>query len=134
VFRKGLRIHFVGIGGIGMSGIAELLLNLGYRVSGSDLRRSASPTGCRCWAPDPCRTRGGERPEDGHVVVSPPRSSRQPGVAGAPEEDPVIPRAEMLAELMRMKYDIMRGRRQDDHHIDGGTVLRRRLGPPLVGS
>jgi UDP-N-acetylmuramate--alanine ligase len=40
VYRKGLRIHFVGVGGIGMSGIAELLLNLGYRVSGSDLRRS----------------------------------------------------------------------------------------------
>ena len=40
MYRKGLPIHFVGIGGIGMSGIAELLLNLGYRVSGSDLRRS----------------------------------------------------------------------------------------------
>ena len=40
MYRKGLRIHFVGIGGIGMSGIAELLLNLGYRVTGSDLRLS----------------------------------------------------------------------------------------------
>jgi UDP-N-acetylmuramate--alanine ligase len=40
MYRKGLPIHFVGIDGIGMSGIAELLLNLGYRVSGSDLRRS----------------------------------------------------------------------------------------------
>ena len=40
MYRKGIRIHFVGIGGIGMSGIAELLLNLGYRVSGTDRRQS----------------------------------------------------------------------------------------------
>ena len=50
MFAKIQRIHFVGIGGIGMSGIAEVLLNLGYKVSGSDLKSSAVTSVCRVWA------------------------------------------------------------------------------------
>jgi UDP-N-acetylmuramate--alanine ligase len=90
VYRKGLEIHFVGIGGIGMSGIAELLLNLGYRVSGSDLRLS------------------GNIPEDARVVVvsSAVRPDNEEVVEAHRRKIPVIPRAEMLAELMRMKYGI----------------------------
>jgi UDP-N-acetylmuramate--alanine ligase len=109
VYRKGLRIHFVGIGGIGMSGIAELLLNLGYRVSGSDLRRSETTDRL---AQLGARIHVGHAeenvPEDGHVVVfSSAVRPDNPEVAEAHRRKiPVIPRAEMLAELMRMKYGI----------------------------
>jgi UDP-N-acetylmuramate--alanine ligase len=109
VYRKGLRIHFVGIGGIGMSGIAELLLNLGYRVSGSDLRRSDTTERLSRLGAEIREGHAAENvPEDGHVVVF--SSAVRPGnpeVAEAHRRKiPVIPRAEMLAELMRMKYGI----------------------------
>jgi UDP-N-acetylmuramate--alanine ligase len=106
---KGIkRIHFVGIGGIGMSGIAELLLNLGYHVSGSDLRQS-----------DITRRLGrlGATVSTGHapenvagaevVVISSAVKDDNLEVAEARKLGvPVIPRAEMLAELMRLKYGI----------------------------
>ncbi len=109
MYRKGLRIHFVGIGGIGMSGIAELLLNLGYKVSGSDLRRSDTTERLTRLGAEVRIGHAAENvPADGHVVVT---SSAVK--AGNPEVEeaqrrkiPVIPRAEMLAELMRMKYGI----------------------------
>jgi UDP-N-acetylmuramate--alanine ligase len=102
------RIHFVGIGGIGMSGIAEVLLNLGYRVSGSDL--AATPVTERL------RVLGG-RIAAGHdaanvqdaqvVVISSAVRPENPEVQEAHRRQvPVIPRAEMLAELMRMKHGI----------------------------
>ncbi len=102
------KIHFVGIGGIGMSGIAEVLLNLGYKVSGSDLRRSEIT--------DRLAGLGGEI-FYGHtreniagadvVVISSAVKEDNPEVLEAKEYlIPVIPRAEMLAELMRMKYGI----------------------------
>ncbi len=102
------KIHFVGIGGIGMSGIAEVLLNLGYRVSGSDLRQSETT--------DRLAALGGEI-YLGHarenltnvdvVVISSAVHGDNPEVIEARERlVPVIPRAEMLAELMRMKYGI----------------------------
>lgn len=102
------KIHFVGIGGIGMSGIAEVLLNLGYKVSGSDLRRSEIT--------ERLATLGGEI-FYGHlrenvfgadvVVISSAVKDDNPEVQEARENlIPVIPRAEMLAELMRMKYGI----------------------------
>ncbi|MGA7826070.1 MAG: UDP-N-acetylmuramate--L-alanine ligase [Geobacteraceae bacterium] len=102
------KIHFVGIGGIGMSGIAEVLLNLGYKVSGSDLRRSDIT--------DRLAGLGGEI-FYGHlrenvagvdvVVISSAVKNDNPEVQEARENlIPVIPRAEMLAELMRMKYGI----------------------------
>ncbi|HAM32122.1 MAG TPA: UDP-N-acetylmuramate--L-alanine ligase [Deltaproteobacteria bacterium] len=109
MYRKGLPIHFVGIGGIGMSGIAELLLNLGYRVSGSDLRRSDTTErleglGAVVWTGHAASN----VPADGHVVVV--SSAVRPGNPEVLEAHrrkiPVIPRAEMLAELMRMKYGI----------------------------
>ena len=101
-------IHFVGIGGIGMSGIAEVLLNLGYTVQGSDLR--ASPITERLEALG-ARVFIGQRPEnldDAEVVVI--SSAIKPG---NPELDaartrglPVVRRAEMLAELMRLKSNV----------------------------
>jgi len=102
------RIHFIGIGGIGMSGIAEILLTMGYPVSGSDLRRSAV-TDRLCGL--------GARIFEGHVasnasacdvvVTSSAVSPTNPEVLEArARKVPVIPRAEMLAELMRLKYGI----------------------------
>ena len=108
MFAKIQRIHFVGIGGIGMSGIAEVLLNLGYKVSGSDLKSSAVTQ----------RLAGlGAAVFEGHraenilgaevVVTSSAISVENPEVAEAHLlHIPVIQRAEMLAELMRLKYGI----------------------------
>ncbi|MFO0601854.1 MAG: UDP-N-acetylmuramate--L-alanine ligase [Polyangiales bacterium] len=101
-------IHFIGIGGIGMSGIAEVLLSLGYQVSGSDLKASDATRRLDALG---ARTYAGHRAEnlaDVDVVVyssAVPRDN--PEVALAREKGiPVIPRAEMLAELMRLKYGI----------------------------
>ncbi len=108
MFAKIQRVHFVGIGGIGMSGIAEVLLNLGYKVSGSDVK------------PSPVTQRLaflGAIIFEGHcaenisgaevVVVSSAVRPENPEVAAARAAHiPVIPRAEMLAELMRLKYGI----------------------------
>lgn len=101
-------IHFVGIGGIGMSGIAEVLLNLGYQVSGSDLKESDIT---RRLEELGGRIAFGHAPEnlgDADVVVtSTAVRSENPEVLEAHRRlIPVIPRAEMLAELMRMKYGI----------------------------
>jgi UDP-N-acetylmuramate--alanine ligase len=102
------KIHFVGIGGIGMSGIAEVLLNLGYKVSGSDLRRSeiterlASLGGEIFYGHSRENIAGADV-----VVISSAVKDDNPEVREARENlVPVIPRAEMLAELMRMKYGI----------------------------
>src|ERR1700688_2103989 len=107
-FRNFQRIHLVGIGGIGMSGIAEVLLTLGYSVSGSDSKPSAiterlAPLGATIFDSHEAINVDGA-----HVVVT---SSAI--VASNPEiieahkmKIPVIPRAEMLAELMRLKYGI----------------------------
>ena len=105
---KTRRVHFIGIGGVGMSGIAELLANLGYLVSGSDEKRS--PTTDRLASL-------GVRVEVGHdaayvgeadvVVVSSAVRPTNPEVREAARRQiPVIPRAEMLAELMRLRYAI----------------------------
>jgi len=108
MFAKIQRVHFVGIGGIGMSGIAEVLLNLGYKVSGSDLKASG------------LTQRLGDLGAvifDGHnaqnvmgaevVVTSSAIPADNPEVGEAHKlHIPVIPRAEMLAELMRLKYGI----------------------------
>ena len=108
MFAKIQRIHFVGIGGIGMSGIAEVLLNLGYKVSGSDLKNSSVTQ----------RLAGlGAAIFEGHraenvaaaevVVTSSAIAAENPEVTEAHKlHIPVIQRAEMLAELMRLKYGI----------------------------
>ncbi len=102
------KVHFVGIGGIGMSGIAEVLLNLGYRVSGSDLAESDTTQRLKKLGAE---IQFGHRPENldqADVVVTSSAVRRDnPEVRAAQEKlIPVIPRAEMLAELMRMKYGI----------------------------
>ncbi len=109
MLQKKHKIHFVGIGGIGMSGIAEVLLNSGYVVTGSDLQESEATR----------RLRGlGARVFIGHqeenlagdpsvVVISTAVRYANPEVLEARRRHiPVIPRAEMLAELMRMKYGV----------------------------
>ncbi len=108
MYRREQRIHFVGVGGIGMSGIAEVLLNLGYRVSGSDLKESPLT---RRLAGLGARIAPGHAPEnlgDASVVVtSSAVKADNPEVVEAHRRlVPVIPRAEMLAELMRMKYSV----------------------------
>ena len=108
MYRKEHHIHFVGIGGIGMSGIAEVLLNLGYRVSGSDLRDSAALERLRGLG---ASVTVGHRPENvsdaAVVVTSSAVAGDNPEVVEAERRlVPVIPRAEMLAELMRMKYSV----------------------------
>ena len=108
MFKRYQQIHFVGIGGVGMSGIAEVLLNMGYRVTGSDARRSEAVERLERLG---AKVFTGHQPshlEGAHVVVYSSavardnvevQVARQRGI-------PVIPRAEMLAELMRLKYGI----------------------------
>jgi UDP-N-acetylmuramate--alanine ligase len=105
VFRRIQHIHFVGIGGIGMSGIAEVLSNLGFRVSGSDLKSSYVTERLQKMGVEFTEGHGAENVGDVDVVV---RSSAvredNPEVLEARRRSiPVIPRAEMLAELMRLK-------------------------------
>ena len=103
--RKTKHIHFVGIGGIGMSGIAELLLNLGYKVSGSDLHGSAITENLMRLGGIIYQGHKGEWMQGADVVVtSSAISAKNPEVVQAKETNvPVIMRAEMLAELMRLK-------------------------------
>ncbi|KXK07052.1 MAG: UDP-N-acetylmuramate--L-alanine ligase [Nitrospirae bacterium] len=108
MFRKTQHIHLVGIGGAGMSGIAEVLLTLGYKVSGSDLSQSETTRRLE---------ELGGRIATGHhesnigeaqvVVISSAVSATNPEVVAAKAKQiPVIPRAEMLAELMRLKFGV----------------------------
>jgi UDP-N-acetylmuramate--alanine ligase len=108
MFAKIQRIHFVGIGGIGMSGIAEIMLNLGYKVSGSDLKLSPVTTRLKSLGATIFEGHAAENVATAEVVVtSSAISSANPEVAEAQRlHVPVIPRAEMLAELMRLKYGI----------------------------
>lgn len=108
MFAKIQRIHFVGIGGIGMSGIAEVLLNLGYKVSGSDLRSSAVTQRLAGLGAVIFEGHRADNVTDAEVIVtSSAISADNPEVARAHElHIPVIQRAEMLAELMRLKYGI----------------------------
>ncbi len=102
------RIHFVGIGGIGMSGIAEVLLNLGYKVSGSDLKSSSVTERLAGLGATTFEGHRAENITGAEVVVtSSAISAENPEVAEAHKlHIPVIQRAEMLAELMRLKYGI----------------------------
>jgi UDP-N-acetylmuramate--alanine ligase len=106
--RKIQHIHFVGIGGIGMSGIAEVLHNLGYHISGSDLKETEVTRRLQTLG---CEISYGHRKENVKeadvVVVSSAIRNGNPEVEVAEQRlIPVIPRAEMLAELMRMKYGV----------------------------
>ena len=107
-FRNFKRIHLVGIGGIGMCGIAEVLLTLGYSVSGSDVKASAITERLRNLGAEIFEGHKAEQIHGAHVVViSSAVHSDNPEVVEAHRQKiPVIPRAEMLAELMRLKYGI----------------------------
>jgi len=108
VFKKYQHIHFVGIGGVGMSGIAEVLLTLGYRVTGSDARRSETVERLERLGAKVYVGHAAAQVEGAHVVVSSSAVARDNvEVAAARQRGiPVIARAEMLAELMRLKYGI----------------------------
>ena len=106
--RRIRRIHFIGIGGAGMCGIAEVLLNQGYLVSGSDLRRSSATDrltslGARVWiGHDPEHIEGADV-----IVMSSAVPARNPEAGAArASRIPVVPRAEMLGELMRYRHGI----------------------------
>ena len=145
------KIHFIGIGGIGMSGIAEVLLNLGYAVSGSDLKESETTRRLAAL--------GGKIFEGHHhsnltdvdvVVTSSAVQADNPEVIAARSKAiPVIPRAEMLAELMRLKYgvavggahgkttttaliaEVLTGGRLDPTVVIGGRVGKLKSGAKL---
>ncbi len=108
MFAKIQRIHFVGIGGIGMSGIAEVLLNLGYKISGSDLKSSAVTERLASLGAQTFEGHAAANIKGADVIVtSSAISIDNPEVAEARRlHVPVIQRAEMLAELMRLKYGI----------------------------
>lgn len=111
MFFTARKVHFIGIGGSGMCGIAEVLLNLRYRVTGSDLRLSAvterlERLGAQIWEGHDSAHIG----EAEAVVVSSAVRSENPEVVEARRRQiPVIPRGEMLAELMRLKFGIAVG-------------------------
>jgi UDP-N-acetylmuramate--alanine ligase len=107
-FGKTKHIHFVGIGGIGMSGIAELLLNLGYKVSGSDLKDTPVTRRLATLGGKLVQGHRAENVQDADVVVySSAVRGENPELREAKSLFiPAIPRAEMLAELMRLKYGV----------------------------
>ena len=108
MFAKIQRIHFVGIGGIGMSGIAEVLINLGYRISGSDLKNSAITQRLAGLGATIFEGHAAENIAGAEVVVMSSAIVRENAEVTEAHRlhIPVIPRAEMLAELMRLKYGI----------------------------
>jgi len=108
MFAKAQRVHFIGIGGIGMSGIAEILLNLRYPVSGSDLRRSAVTERLATLGATVFEGHGAANVVGASVVVvsSAVHENNPEVIEARARKIPVIQRAEMLAELMRLKYGI----------------------------
>src|SRR5215510_7006504 len=108
MFKRYQQIHFVGIGGIGMSGIAEILLNLGYRVTGSDQKRGEAVERLAQLGAKVFIGHEAGNVEGAHVVVYSSAVSRDnvEVEAARQQQIPIIPRAEMLAELMRLKYGI----------------------------
>jgi len=105
MFRRFQHIHFVGIGGIGMSGIAEVLANLGFHVSGSDQKKSDVTARLKELGVEVAEGHHADNVGDAHVVVrsTAVRDDNPEIIEARRRSIPVIPRAEMLAELMRMK-------------------------------
>jgi UDP-N-acetylmuramate--alanine ligase len=137
MFKRYQRIHFVGIGGSGMSGIAEILLNLGYRVSGSDQRRSEAIERLEQLGAKVFIGHEAAHVEGAHVVVYSSAVSRDNIEVQVARQRaiPVIPRAEMLAELMRMKYGVAvagtHGKTTTTSMI-GAVLAEGRLDPTIV--
>jgi UDP-N-acetylmuramate--alanine ligase len=137
MFKHYQQIHFVGIGGIGMSGIAEILLNLGYRVTGSDQKRGEAverlaELGAKVFVGHHASNIGGA-----HVVVYSSAVSRDNVEVqeARRHQIPTIPRAEMLAELMRLKYGIAvagtHGKTTTTSMV-GAVLAEGRLDPTIV--
>src|SRR5258707_14980462 len=105
MFRRFQHIHFVGIGGIGMSGIAEVLANLGFRVSGSDQKKSEVTAHLEDLGVEVTEGHAAENVGDAHVVVrsTAVREDNPEIIEGRRQPIPVVPRAEMLGELMPQK-------------------------------
>jgi UDP-N-acetylmuramate--alanine ligase len=105
------RVHFVGIGGSGMSGIAEVMLSLGYQIQGSDLKSNTQVKRLKSQGATVFIGHDADNIRDADaVVVSSAVDETNPEVAAAREALlPVVPRAEMLAELMRFRYSIAVG-------------------------
>ena len=108
IFKRYQQVHFVGIGGVGMSGLAEVILTLGYRVTGSDARRSEAVERLERLGAKVFIGHAAAQIEGAHVVVYSSAVARDnPELQAARQRGiPVIPRAEMLAELMRVKQGI----------------------------
>ncbi len=137
MFKRYQQIHFVGIGGIGMSGIAEILLNLGYRVSGSDARRGEAVERLEQLGAKVCIGHEASHIEGAHVVVYSSAVSRENVEVQTARQHgiPTIPRAEMLAELMRLKYGIAvagtHGKTTTTSMV-GAVLAEGRLDPTIV--
>ena len=137
MFKRYQHIHFVGIGGIGMSGIAEILLNLGYTVSGSDQKRNETIERLERLGAKVVIGHKAENVEGVHVLVfSSAVSAGNVEVQTARQRQvPTIPRAEMLAELMRLKYGIAvagtHGKTTTTSMI-GAVLAEGRLDPTIV--
>ena len=121
-----IKLHFIGIGGIGMSGIAEILLRLGYKISGSDLEEGGSTEFLRnLGAQINIGHRESHITDQMNVVIySSAIDSNNPEIIRARQlHIPLIKRAEMLAELMRLKYGI------DTHPLIQSQVLMGKQRP-----
>src|SRR5499426_2549787 len=137
MFKRYQQIHFIGIGGIGMSGIAEILLNLGYRVTGSDQKRSETVERLEQLGAKIFIGHAAANVETAHVVVYSSAVSRDNVElqTARQRQIPTIPRAEMLAELMRLKYGIAiagtHGKNTTTSMV-GAVLAEGRLDPTIV--
>ncbi len=137
MFKRYQQIHFVGVGGSGMSGIAEILLNLGYRVTGSDQRRNEAIERLERLGAKVFIGHEVSHVEGAHVIVYSSAVSRDNIEVQVARQRgiPVIPRAEMLAELMRLKYGIAvagtHGKTTTTSMI-GAVLAEGRLDPTIV--
>lgn len=137
MYKRYRHIHFVGIGGAGMSGIAEILLTLGYTVSGSDQRRSDSVERLERLGAKVFAGHDASHVEGANVVVYSSAVARDnvEVIAARQRQIPVIPRAEMLAELMRLKYGIAiagtHGKTTTTSMV-GAVLAEGRLDPTIV--
>jgi UDP-N-acetylmuramate--alanine ligase len=137
VYKRYRHIHFVGIGGVGMSGIAEILVNLGYAVSGSDQKRTETIERLERLGAKVFIGHEAANVEGAQVVVYSSAVAREnvEVTAARQRQIPVIPRAEMLAELMRLKYGIAvagtHGKTTTTSMV-GAVLAEGRLDPTIV--
>jgi UDP-N-acetylmuramate--alanine ligase len=137
MFKRYQQIHFVGIGGVGMSGIAEILLNLGYRVTGSDQKKNDAVERLAQLGAKVFLGHDGANVAGAHVVVysSAIRADNPELVAARRQQVPAVPRAEMLAELARLKYAIAvagtHGKSTTTSMV-GAVLAEARLDPTIV--